>query len=53
MGLVRVDQCVDDDVGDVVVEQLVGDLAAVALTADHAGVLENAQVLADEGLAQA
>ena len=35
---------------DVVVEEFVGDLAAVALASHHTGVLEHAQVLADQRL---
>ena len=44
---------VGDDVCEVVVDQRVHDLAAVAFTAHDARVLQYAQVLADQGLAHA
>ncbi len=44
---------VDDDVGEVVVDQAVEHFAAGAFAAHHAGGLENAQVLADQWLGDA
>ncbi|SKY51172.1 Uncharacterised protein [Mycobacteroides abscessus subsp. abscessus] len=44
---------VGDDVCKVVVDQRVHDLATIAFATHDAGVLQNAQVLADQWLAHA